>query len=161
MDNNPLNEIFATNGMRGAIVGVLAILSLFLLAQTISLAKDFGRSGVPATDTITVNGDGQATLPPDVARVTFTVQNTAVTVAEAQAATTKQSNAAIAFVKAQGVAEKDVKTQSYNIYPQYSYPVRCLGDGCLPVDNTPKVTGYQVSQSILVTVRDLSSVGAL
>lgn len=163
MDNNPLNEIFATNGMRGAIVGVLAILSLFLLAQTITLAKDFGRSGVPATDTITVNGDGQATLAPDVARVSFTVQNTAVSVAEAQAATTKQANAAIVFVKTQGVAEKDVKTQNYNIYPQYSYPTPCKPGMLCPayVDNTPKVTGYQVSESILVTVRDLSSVGAL
>lgn len=160
MDNKSLNEILATNGVRVALVGVLAILALFLLAETITLGKDFGRSGTPATDTITVEGSGQATLPPDVARVSFTVQNTAKTVSEAQTATTKQANAAIDFVKAQGVEDKDIKTLSYNIYPQYSYPNPCRGGDC-PVysDNTPKIIGYQVSQSIQVSLRDLTKVG--
>src|ERR1035437_4037005 len=125
MDKDPFNEIFSSGGMRVALIGSLSILALFLLAQTITLAKDFGRAGTPATDTITVNGDGQATLPPDVARVSFTVENTAATVADAQAATTKQANAAIEFVKGQGIADKDVKTLSYNISPQYSYPNPC------------------------------------
>src|SRR5665647_2906873 len=122
MNDHPFLNIFGDNGVRIALTGVLSILALFLLAQTITLAKDFGRSGVPATDTITVNGVGQATLPPDVARVSFTVENTAVAVADAQAATTKQANAAIDFVKGQGIADKDVKTLSYTISPQYSYP---------------------------------------
>src|ERR1035437_2912666 len=150
MDKDPFNEIFSSGGMRVALIGSLSILALFLLAQTITLAKDFGRAGTPATDTITVNGDGQATLPPDVARVSFTVENIAIAVADAQAATTKQANAVIDFVKGQGIADKDVKTLSYNISPQYSYANR-----------TPKVTGYQVSETVQVTVRDLASVGAL
>ena len=79
----------------------------------------------PATDTITVQGDGQATSPPDVARVSFTVENTSATVAEAQIITTEQTNAALAFCKRAGVADKDVKTLSYNISPQYSYPNPC------------------------------------
>lgn len=159
MDNNTFNEMLATNGMRGAIIGVLAILSLFLLAETLSLVKDFGRSGVPATDTITVNGDGQATMAPDVARVSFTVQNTAKTVAEAQAATTKQTNAALDFVKKQGIADKDVKTISYNIYPQYSYGAPCPAGASCPAYREPKITGYQVSQSVQVSVRKLELVG--
>jgi uncharacterized protein YggE len=118
---------------------------------------------VPATDTITVQGDGQATLPPDVARVSFTVQNTKPAVADAQAATTKQANAAIDFVKGQGIAEKDIKTLSYDISPQYSYPRPCvLGEVC-PTYNPlpPKITGYQVSETIQVTMRDLTKVGAM
>jgi len=35
---------------------------------------NLGRPANPATDTITVQGDGQATLPPDVAKVSFTVE---------------------------------------------------------------------------------------
>ncbi|MFA6408514.1 MAG: SIMPL domain-containing protein [Candidatus Paceibacterota bacterium] len=161
MDIKSLNEILAANSMRGAIVGVLAILSLFLLANTITIVKDLGRSGVPATDTITVNGDGQATLPPDVAHVSFTVQNTASSVADAQAATTKQANATIDFVKGQGIADKDVKTLSYSISPQYSYPRPCqIGAMCPEYSGTPKITGYQVAETIQVTIRDLSLVGA-
>ncbi len=163
MSNNSLGEFFSTNSVRAAIVGVLAILSLFLFAETVTLAENFGRPGVPATDTITVNGDGQATLLPDVAHVSFTIQNTAKAVADAQSATTKQADAVLAFVKGQGVADKDVKTLAYNISPQYPYPNPCTRGALCPVysDNTPKIVGYEVSESVQVTVRDLTSVGAL
>jgi uncharacterized protein YggE len=171
MNNNPLFETF-NGSLRVAVIGVLAILALFLLAETIDAAGNFGRPSVAATDTITVNGDGQATLPPDVAHISFTVQNTAATVADAQAATTKQANAAIAYVKGQKVADKDVKTLSYDISPQYSYSTGV----CPPVAPTPggitstvvcpgygsqKITGYQVSETVQVTMRDLTAVGAM
>lgn len=155
------DSILNNGGVRAAVIGVLAILALFLLAQTITIAGSFGRSGAPATDTITVQGDGQAALPPDVARVSFTVQNTATTVADAQAATTKQIDATLGFVKEQGIAEKDVKTLYYNITPQYSYPAPCPAGARCPIYSEPKTIGYQVSESIQVTVRNLSLVGAL
>ena len=162
MNNNSLYEIFDNGGVRIAVIGALSILALFLLAETIHIAANFGRSGVPATDTITVQGDGQATLPPDVARVSFTVDNTSATVAQAQSATTKQANAALDFVKKQGVAEKDIKTLSYDISPQYSYPNPCQpGMFCPDYTRTPKITGYRVSQTIQITMRDLSKVGGL
>jgi uncharacterized protein YggE len=160
MNQDSLNEIFSNGGVRVALMGSLSILALFLLAQTITTAENFGRPSIPATDTITVNGDGQATLAPDVAHVSFSVQNTAPDVASAQAATTKQANAAIAFVKSQGIADADVKTLSYNISPQYSYVNPCVpGALCPAYTGTPKITGYQVSESIQVKIRDLISVG--
>ena len=90
------------------------------------------------------------------------VENTATAVADAQAATTKQANAALAFVKGQGIADKDVTTISYNITPQYSYPNPCTGGVMCPIySGTPKVTGYQVSETIQVTMHNLAAVGAL
>jgi len=160
MNNNPFSEILDNGGVRVALIGVLSILALFLLAETITIATNFGRPGVPATDTITVQGEGQATLAPDVARISFSVEHTAVTVADAQAATTKQANAALDFVKAQGITDKDVKTLSYNISPQYSYPNPCQpGILCPTYSGSPKITGYQVSETIQVTMRDLTKVG--
>lgn len=161
MNNDSNSDFFGSGSVRIAIIGTLTILALFLLAETVTVASGFGRPSNPATDTITVTGAGQASLPPDVARISFTVQNTKVSVSDAQAATTKQANAAIDFVKKQGVADKDVKTLSYNISPQYSYPNPCVGGALCPVYNgTPKITGYQVSETVQVTVRDLSTVGA-
>ncbi len=161
MDKGTLSEIYGNVGVRIGIVGVCAILALFLLVETMSVARNLGRSSTPATDTITVQGSGQATVPPDVARISFTVQNAAATVAGAQAATTKQANAALEYVKGQGIAEKDVKTLSYNISPQYSYPNPCTGALCPTHIGTPKITGYEVSETVQVTVRALSSVGTI
>lgn len=158
MNNNSLYEILDNGAVRIALIGVLGILALYLLAQTIATAGNLGRSGVPATDTVTVQGSGQATLPPDVARVSFTVENTKPTVAEAQTATTKQANDAIDYVKGQGILDKDVKTLSYSISPQYAYTSCPPGVFC---PSTPKVTGYQVSETVQVTMRDLSAVGTL
>lgn len=165
--NTFFTDLFNLKGARYSSVAVLILLAFFLFAQTVTTMQNLGRSGVPATDTITVEGAGRATLPPDVARVSFTVQNTAATVVDAQAATTKQANATIDAVKAQGVADKDVKTESYTISPQYVYP-RCpvlsadaLDQAPVICNSTPKITGYQVAETIQVTLRDLTKAGAL
>ena len=145
-----------------AVATALFVLACFLIVQAVSVVQNFSRPENPATDTITVQGDGKATLPPDVARISFTVENTKSTVSEAQDVTTEQANSAIDFVKEQGIAEKDIKTLSYNISPQYSYPNPCvLGMACPEYSRTPKITGYQVSETIQVTMRDLTKIGAL
>lgn len=162
MNDNVFSGIMSYRSIRSAIVAVLAVLTLFLFVQSMAALKGFGRASVPATDTITVQGNGEAVFPPDIAHISFTVQNTATTVAEAQVLSTKQTNAVIEFVKGQKIAEKDIKTLSYNIYPQYAYPNPCrTSDYCPQYANSPKITGYQVSQSVQITVRDLTQVGAL
>lgn len=157
--NNHL-ELLGNNSIRIAVTGVLCILALFLLVETAVTAKDYGRASAPATNTVTVTGTGQTALAPDIARITFSVENTDTTVADAQSATTKQANAAIAYVAAQGIADKDVTTLSYNISPQYSYPAPCTSNAYCPV-RSPKITGYSVSETVQVTVRDLTKVSGL
>lgn len=161
-DHNLWHGVLYNAGIRISIIGVLAILALFLVAQTVATTQDFGRPANPATDVITVQGDGTATMAPDVAHVSFSVMNSAPAVADAQAATTKQANAALAYVKGQGIADADVKTLSYDISPQYSYGSVCPpGVLCPNTGGTPKITGYQVSETVQVTIHNLDSVGAL
>ncbi len=142
-------------------LAVLSMLALFLLAQTINAFNDTSHS--QATNTITVSGTGKASSAPDIARITFTVQHEASTVAAAQDATTKQANDVIAYIKDQGIADKDVKTLSYNVSPQYSYRNPCPGGALCPqyIDSSPKITGYQVSESVQVTISDLDKVSPL
>lgn len=158
-EQNPWQNLLYDAGVRIAVIGVLAVLALFLAVETLSAAQAFGRAGNPATDTITVSGDGRATAPPDVARITFSVQNSAKTVADAQQATAKQANDVIEYVKGQGIAEKDVRTLSYSITPQYRYEGCTAGVPC-PI-GPGKVVGYEVVETVEVKVRDLSDVGAL
>lgn len=150
---------------------VLVMLGLFLLAEMISAFSAIQHPTSMPSNVITVSGQGTASLAPDIAHVTFTVQNTDTTVADAQAATTKQANAAIESVKGQGIADKDVTTLSYNISPQYSY-TRCYeptmssvspsqGVALPPCTSSSRITGYQVSETVQVTVHDLTKISAL
>jgi uncharacterized protein len=160
--NEFLNQVSGSKVNRFAVTAILVLLALFLLVTTLSVSKNMGRSGNPATELITVSGEGQASMKPDIAHITFTVQHRAGTVAAAQDAATKQSNDVIAYVKEAGVKEDDIKTLSYNINPEYSYPNPCSpGMVCPAYTGSPRITGYQVSETVQVTVRDLAKVGDL
>jgi uncharacterized protein len=166
------DDITGNRAVRAVLVAVLALLALYLLALALGGFGALGHKNTPPTNTITVTGTGTAALAPDIAHITFAVQNTAATVADAQAAVTKQGNAAIEYVKGQGIDDKDVTTLSYNITPQYSY-TRCVtpqvysatsavsGVVIPPCTETSKVTGYQVSETVQVTVRDLTKISDL
>ena len=58
-------------------------------------------------------------------------------------------NATVQALKAQGIADRDIQTSNLNVAPQYRY-----------VQNeAPVLTGYQVSNQVTVTVRDLKKLG--
>lgn len=105
---------------------------------------------------ITVSGDGEVTAKPDIATVAFTVSEVAKTVPEAQKMVENKIAAALKELKAVSVEEKDIKTNSYNVYPQYENPV-CNGYIC--PSYTPKISGYQVTQSVTVKVRKVDQAG--
>ncbi|MEK7509911.1 MAG: SIMPL domain-containing protein, partial [Patescibacteria group bacterium] len=65
---------------------VLGMLVLFLLGATLKIFKEYRYvgSGVTATNTITVSGQGEVFAVPDRATFTVTVREEAVEVADAQ-----------------------------------------------------------------------------
>lgn len=139
-------------------VFALMMLSVFLAVEWIGGLRSLSVPTTPV-DTISVTGMGQVSLAPDIAHIIFTVQQTAATAAAAQTAATKQTNAAIDYVKGQGIADKDITTLSYSVSPEYSYITCPPGTAC-PVYNQ-KITGYQVAETIQVTVRDLDKISGL
>lgn len=148
-----------------AATGTLAILALFLFAEIISVVQGYGYPANPIQDTITVSGTGTATSSPDIADISFTVQQSASSVTAAQSAATSKGNAAIAAMKALGIADADITTSSYNVYPQYAQAVvnPCPPGVMCPatVTNSNTITGYQVSESVDVKVRDVTSIGTV
>lgn len=144
----------------GATVGIL--LTVFLAVLSIKEIKSLAYVGkTPGMmNSISVNGKGEAISIPDVATFSFSVTENAKTVAEAQAKATERTNNALAAVKAGGVAEKDIKTLSYNINPHYEYNQGiCTVYGC--PNGKSVLTGYDVSQTVEVKVRDLAKAGEL
>lgn len=160
--NDSLTQMLEKKGklvLSGA-AAVLAVLTLFLLVKTFDALATFGKGDMPYMNTITVEGTGEATAIPDTAMIGYSVTETGATVGEAQTKATEKMNAALAFLKDAGVEEKDTKTTSYNVYPEYEYQQPCYYGTC-PVQSNPRIIGYQVSQSIEVKVRDTEKAGEI
>jgi uncharacterized protein len=138
-----------------ALAAAIAVLALYIVVLTASAINKFDEGQY---NTITVSGTGKGSAEPNIARITFTVQETASSVAAAQESATKRMDAALAAVAALGVENDDFKTIAYNVYPQYADQRPCYEFGICPV-GSPRIIGYQVEQSVEVTVRDTTKAG--
>lgn len=148
---------------RVAGLAVLGLLALYLLVLAISELKSmrFIGSGVSATNTITVSGEGEVSAVPDTASFSVTIMEKASTVKAAQDKASEKSNDIVDYLKSQDVDDKDIKTADYSVYPEYEYSTKvcAVGEYCVPGKQT--LTGYQVSQTITVKVRDMEKAGDL
>lgn len=139
----------------------LIVLTVYLAVLALSVIKGlpFIGSGVPASNTISVSGKGEVFAVPDTAEFTTSVIETAKDVKTAQDAAAKKANAIIAYVKSAGVSEKDIQTTDYNISLQYDYQGGrvCSGGYCPPGKQV--LSGYQVSETLSVKVRDTNKAG--
>ena len=147
----------ASKPVRYAAAAALSVLALFLLLLSINALGNLGRSENPYMNTITVEGRGSGTAIPNLATVSFSVTERGTTVAEAQTKATQKTDAALAAVESLGIEERDVKTLSYNVYPQYEAIAPCYGGICPSVN--PRIIGYEVSQSVEVKVRETGKAG--
>lgn len=144
-------------------VGVFCLVLLFL-AGTLYLglraAGQFQMVRDEDSFSLSVSGDGAVYAIPDIATVNLTVRTNGVAIKDVTSDNNKKNNQVIAFLKAKGVDEKDIKTVSYHVTPQYQYDNRpCSANGiCLP-QAPPRIVSYEVSNSLQVKVRDLDSVG--
>jgi uncharacterized protein len=105
----------------------------------------------PPERTITVSGTGKVTLTPDIAYISIGVNTQNASAKDAVAENNTQSQAVIANIKGFGVADKDIQTTNFSIYPQQQF------------DANGKQTGvvYVVNNVVYVTIRDLSKLGDL
>lgn len=105
-----------------------------------------------------VSATGKATVIPDIAQLTFSVITEGGSDAAAlQKDNTERTNSAIAFVKAAGVEDKDIKTKYYSVDPRYEYCDYSDGGVCPP----PTIVGYTITHTVSVKVRDLNKAGEL
>jgi uncharacterized protein len=157
------HDIIRTNYlMRIAGACALSLLAVFLLVASLYAFKSmrYVGSGVSASNTISVSGNGEVFAVPDTATFSVTVQERGKVVADAQKAATEKGNAIIAYIKKEGVEEKDVRTTDYNVNPEYEYSNgACTGGYCAPGKQT--LVGFTVTQTLTVKVKDTEKAGKL
>lgn len=125
---------------------------LLVLAAVFVFAK-WG-PGIPITsvvtqkqDLFTVTGEGKVTVVPDTAVVNLGITANSPTVKTAQTQANTVINKVTEELKGLEIADKDIKTSNYSIYPQYDYQ-----------SGITRITGYQVNASLTITVREMDKV---
>ena len=131
-----------------------ALFAALLMTASPSLAQDVP-DGDPPRRVITVTGEGEAAVAPDMAIVNLTVLREGETAREALDAGNAAMTEVLAAMREAGIADRDLQTSGFGIAPQYVYPENGeSGEG-------PRITGYQVTNSLSVRVRDLADLGGL
>jgi uncharacterized protein YggE len=127
-------------------ITTLVILSVFLMAKTNQVINT-----ATTANTISFSGEGKVLGKPDIAVVSLSIVTEAITSKAAQDDNSQKSKAVTAFLKGQGIEDKDIKTTGYNIYPQYNYSR----------NGNPEIRGYQVNQTLEFKVRNLDTVSGI
>lgn len=127
-------------------IGMVAGLMLaVVLGPALAPRAARGQDGTEPDRTISVGGTGTVTIVPDVAdlRVGVVVQRTKVKDARAAAAVAMQG--VIKALRAAGIVERDIQTTTLSLQPIYEYPT----------NGAPKITGYELRNGVVATIRDL------
>lgn len=142
----------------GAFVGIAAVIALlaYTYATLTEAQPDFRQ---PMT--ISVIGKGEVFAKPDIATFSFSVTAKEENAVAAQNTSAEAINKIVAYLKEQGIEDRDIKTQNYSLNPVYDYsrPL-CTLQYCPPAGE-PRLTGYEVSQMIVVKVRKTDTAGDL
>jgi uncharacterized protein len=101
---------------------------------------------------VTVAGTGEVSVSPDVADVVVGVMVQKPTVTEAQSAAATAMTAVIAAIKKDGVDARDIVTVNVSLTPVYDYSSS---------GSAPRLVGQQFTNTVKVTVRNLSSIAAV
>jgi uncharacterized protein YggE len=138
----------------------LAIALIAFAYAAITFVQSYEKTIEPSNfRSFNVTAEGSVVAVPDIATFSFTVITEGGSdLAALQQENAQKNDAIYAFLEAQEIDKKDLKTTSYNVSPRYEqcYAYQQPGGVCPP----PKIVGYTVSQSTLVKIRDFESIGA-
>jgi uncharacterized protein len=98
---------------------------------------------------LTVQGTGQASAPPDVLTAVFGFSTTAGSSKAALSQNNGAVDQALQALSANGVAAGDMQTTGLTLAAQYAYP-----------HGVPTLTGYNVTNTVTATLRDVQTSGA-
>jgi len=109
------------------------------------------------SSTVTTSGTATTTVDPDKFSVTVGVETNGTTAEEAVSANADLAAQVITALRDLGIAEEDIATSSYSVYPVYEQ--RAAAEACImiyppPPECVPRqtITGYRASSSLTVTL---------
>ena len=115
------------------------------------LAPALGQTA--ANRTLTMSGQGEVRAAPDTVTLSAGVTSEAPTAAAALAANTTRMQSVFAALKKLGLADKDMQTANFSVWPQMA--PQTANNNSQP----PHVTGYHVSNQLQLRLDDVSRLG--
>lgn len=147
----------------GAGVFVLWALGLFLVAQFINTVKSnkYIGAGVASANTISVSGKGEVKAVPDIATVYVTIREQGKDQKDASGKMASKERAVLSAIRNLGVDDKDIKTTSSSVNPQYARgpAVVCLTYPC--PEQKQEIIGYEAYENLEVKVRKTEDAGKI
>ncbi len=123
-----------------AVVGAVAITAAACTGGDTSVTVS-----VPPQTGVSVTGTGKVTVTPDIGQISLGVEVTQKTVAQARSSAAETLTAIIDTLKANGVADEDIRTQFFNIRPQFNFQR----------DDAPEIIGFTVTNTLDIKVREI------
>jgi uncharacterized protein len=123
--------------------------SLALLLAAIAAASPVLADDTPKR-TISLSATGAIKTPPDKVDISTGVTSQAVTARQALAKNTEAMSQVVAALKADGIDPKDIQTSNFSVSPLYEDREE---------NRSPKIIGYQVTNSVRITVHDIGKLG--
>ena len=133
--------------MTTRLAAFIAGTALVAFAQPLSAAEIQIASAGPI---IELNVSDTVNAKPDMAVVNAGVTTRATSANEAARQNAERMDTIIARLRQLGVAQNDIQTSNFTLYPQYSYN----NNG-----QQPTFLGYDVNNQVTVKLRDLSKIG--
>ena len=100
---------------------VLGAVFLFVGLTLSSTLKNNQQTSQGITNTISVMGEGKASVAPDMLVINVSVSELAATTDLAQTQANEKINQVKELLKAADIADKDIKTTNVNVYPEYDW----------------------------------------
>ncbi len=127
----------------------IAFAGALLLPAAFAFAADEAR---PMTPTVSITSSGTVTAKPDQVEITVGVSSSAKTAKAALAANTASMQPVVTALKAAGIEPRDIQTSNFNLQPTYEY---------FQDNKPPKLTGYQVSNTVDIRLRKVEKLGEI
>ena len=122
-----------------------------LTAALVALGSIAAAPAQAASRYITVNADGTVKVAPDAVRINGTVSIIGANSKDALSTASSAMSKVRAALTSNGIASKDLSTQSLTVYPEYNYTQ----------DKGSVLIGYRASQSFIAIVRNAKNAGAV
>jgi len=130
--------------------GIATVIVFFILLFVFSKwgpAINFSTLSQAKGEPFIVSGEGKVFVTPDIAKISFGVDENGASLKTVQDSVNRRSNTLTDALGKLGIKDEDIKTTSYSVYPEYDYTNPGSG-----------IAGFRVSIAYEVTIRDLDNV---